>query len=312
MDRESSRRWVVRSHIGYVWLIWRMALCLQMMWLASCATIGPSTVRLSAEVGDRISEMHGLHTLALQRYFQTERQRIEDFLTETWEPLFLKNFLGTSGIVADLQDTTQFGESERSQLLTAMAGYLDDESEAPRVTDAIITALDNSRNHEPQLLRDILDDFVEDDRLDPAAAHVASLLGTDDPAQMILEFAEAAHEEMQLQRRELMDPLDQAEEEALAEVNAAYAELLAGHGVLTARLEAASKVAQEQDRLLDALGGPGTAVSIRHRLGDLSTKVGDAIETARSLAGDADDEVDQDTDASAILDALREKLKDIF
>lgn len=71
---------------------------------AGCgATIGPAPAKLSAEVGDRISEMHELHQLALKHYFESERKQVETFLQEKWVPLFLKNFLSTSQLMEDLR-----------------------------------------------------------------------------------------------------------------------------------------------------------------------------------------------------------------
>src|SRR6185369_15165885 len=76
----------------------------------SCVSIKPSTVQLSAEVGERLTEMEKIHQLTVQRYFDMEKQKVEDFLTNTWEPLYLKNFLGTSQVLQLLQNTSRIDD----------------------------------------------------------------------------------------------------------------------------------------------------------------------------------------------------------
>jgi hypothetical protein len=180
-----------------------------------CANISQSTVDLSSEVGIRMSEMQSLHVNAITLHFDTQRERIERFLSQTWEPLFLANFLKTSNILDDLQE----------------------EGNKP-----------------------------------------------DEPARMMMDFAQAAHEEMNRKRREMLQPLEQMRATALAEINASYAEVLAAQSAITARLQAASRVTQEQDRLVDSLARKeGTAQKIRAGMDCVNGKVTSALDTLQPL-----------------------------
>jgi hypothetical protein len=248
-----------------------------LMSIAACATIGPSSVQLSAEVGERISEMENLHLLAVQKYFDIERKRIEDFLTEKWEPLFLKNFLAETNILADLQNVSRIEGGLRQQMMVALNFYLTDTSEGPQVVDLLVSKLDMSRAGETHLVRTVLNDFVNDDKLETAVIHLTSLLGTDEAARMILDFAEDAHHEMLVQRQSIILPLEQFQQEIIAELSAAYAEILAGQSAITGRLEAAARLKNQQDHLLDALVDSGKVNTIKEKLANLSAGIGQAI-----------------------------------
>jgi len=188
---------------------------LTLFMLSGCVSINPSTVRLSERVGEQLAEMEELHILTVQRYFDGEQEKIEHFLTDTWEPLFLKNFLGTSNVLSMLQNVSTFSEDTRENVTDALKLYLDDPDEAQSATNVVLSKLDATRQDEPFTVRSLLADYVEDDRIDAASVHVSSLLGTDNAAQIILEFAEAAHDEMQKQREELITPLELKREETI-------------------------------------------------------------------------------------------------
>jgi hypothetical protein len=292
------------GHLGTV-----AVLPVLMVFVCACATIGPSTVRLSAEQAARLAEMEGLHQLALRRYFEEERRKIEDFLKKEWEPLFLKNFLAESGILMDLQKTSQFGETERALLRETVKNYLVDESEAEDLTGELVRVLESSRSGEPQKIKDVVNRYVEDEKVDAAVQHVVLILSSEEPGRMIIEFAEAAHREMELQRKQMLEPLERAQNEAVSQLSAAYAEMLAAQGVLTARLEAASRVTEEQDRLLESIGGVGSADDLRSRLADISEKVDRALEKAESLI--PEDMEGGGLNPADIFDAIKSALKDL-
>lgn len=152
---------------------------------AGCgATIGPAPAKLSAEVGDRIAEMQGLHQVALKRYFESERKRVETFLQEKWVPRFLENFLSTSELMEDLI-------------------HLESES----------------------------------DRL-----------------PLIIEWVSDAQAAIELKRKEVLQPLNEAEMTVTLRITQEYTQLLKANGVVTARIEAAAKKAEVQNKLLDAFG----------------------------------------------------------
>ena len=148
-------------------------------------------------------------------------------------------------------------------------------------------------------------DFVEDDRLEAATSHVSSLLRTADPALLLIEWVTDAQEQINLQRQQMLAPLDEAERAASADLAAAYADMLKANGVITARLEAAAKKTEAQDQLLATFGVKDVANDMRMRLADISQAVGAAV----SAAGAAVQEGQEATRAaSTLIESLRTAL----
>lgn len=67
--------------------------------------IGPSAVKLSVELGDRISEMHAIHQLALENSFEYERARIDAVFKEKWISHYLKTQLEDSELLRKLEQS---------------------------------------------------------------------------------------------------------------------------------------------------------------------------------------------------------------
>jgi hypothetical protein len=248
--------------------------------------------------------MQGLHQLALQKYFDSERRRIEDFLEREWIPLYLRNFLGLSGLMQDLQTASSVSEDDRRAVEEALGEYLVDPAEAPAAANDLVVSLASARQQESETVRGVLNRYVEDARVDEASVHVSSLLDADDPGFLILEWAQAAREAIERQRREMLLPLDEAERQASAELAQAYADLLKANGVVTARPEAAAKVNASQDQLLQTVGARPYADSLRLRLAHISSTVGEALGAAR-IAMDQSSE-NQESTATRTDDAIRE------
>jgi hypothetical protein len=194
------------------------------LFLFSCVSIKPSTVELSTEVGQRIVDMQNSHQVAVSSYFDNEKKKVEDFLTETWQPQFLKNFMATSKVM------------------------------------------------------DIL-------KTDP------------NPENVIMDFAEAAHDEMQKQRALMVAPIDAAKLEATTALTDAYAQLISGQSTITARLEAATKRSQQQDELLGKL-----------KLGDITNKATTSMVSISTKVQNALDKV-KNVDVNAVFKTLTDALK---
>mgnify|MGYP000639409460 FL=1 len=251
--------------------------------LSGCFSINPSTVQLSERVGVQLAEMETLHILTVQRYFDGEREKIKHFLTNTWEPLFLKNFLGTSNVLSMLQNVSTFSDATQENIAEGLKLYLDDATEAEDAAKAVLGNLNISRQGEQEAVRSVLNDYVEDDRLEAATVHISSLLGSDNAAQIILEFAEAAHEEMQAQREALLAPLEAKRETVIAELSGAYSVLVRGQSTITGRLDAASKRTGDRDFLMDKLGVGKTPDLIMQQLSGISTQVDKALSGANRV-----------------------------
>lgn len=245
----------------------------------SCATISPDTVKLSAEVGNRLSEMQHLHQLALQSYFDAEQEKVEHFLTTEWEPLFLKNFIGNSGIIEMLNNTSRLGDRERNLLATALATYIENPDTLQMAVDSLVENINVARKDEPEKVKSALGIFLQPDEVNGAAVHLSALLASEEPANLILEFAAAAHVEMNAQRRELIRPIQKARADAIGELSVAYADLIKGQSAITGRLDAASKVHDEQGKVLGMLGLNKTTENIMNKLSSLSTKVDASLQS---------------------------------
>ncbi|MEP7266276.1 MAG: hypothetical protein ABI844_01525 [Saprospiraceae bacterium] len=265
----------------------------------SCVSIKPSTVELSANVGARISEMEKLHQLAIQRYFDAEKQKIENFLNKTWEPLFLKNFLGTSNVLALLQNVSKIDASGTLIIKEGIAIYLTDPKESERAAQELIGKLSTSRKGEDTMVRSVLSRFINDDKLDAAVIHISSLLGTDEPARIIFDFAEAAHEEMLKQRNELLAPIEQMRLEISSSLSESYAELIRGQSTITGRLEAAAKRSKQQDELMGKLGIADISQNVTKKLSDFSSKVSAALSGAS---------LNKSTDSESVISTLKKAL----
>lgn len=256
--------------------------------VAGCVSIKPSTVALSAEVGSRLSEMETIHLIALLRYFDMEQKRVEDFLSQEWEPLFLKNFLARSRILSLLQNPSPLNQSNQLILTETIRLYLSDTSEASRAATELVKALGNQRKGEEALVRSVLDRFVEGPQLSQAVSHVSAVLGSEDPAQLMIEFAQAAHQQMLAVRQEMLAPLQEARQEAMASLSAAYVELIRGQATITGRLEAASRRSKQQDELLEKLGVKPISQEAAQKMSAISEKVTKALSQAKELIDQKD------------------------
>lgn len=272
---------------------------------AGCAKMSEATPKLSAELGDRIAEMQGLHELTLDRFFDAERRRIQDFLDREWNPLFLKNFLGTSKLLAAIAEVGYVSASDSSAIQTAAKRYLGDTTEAGRLTRDVVAAVRGSRGGEEKLVRPIVRRFVEDAKVEDAVTHIVSLLKSEDPATLVLEWAEDAQEQINLKREEMMAPLDDAERTTKSELAKAYGEMAQASGTITGRLEAAARASAQQSALLSAFHVDSVAERLRLRLGGISGAVGEALAVADTALTNS-----QDPKAlgKTLLDALRDKL----
>lgn len=281
----------------------RAGMVFALILLGGCATIRHSTPELSAAIAQRTADMQAVHEQAVRRYFAAERRRVEDFFNDTWVPQFLRNLVGSTGIVAMLATAPRIDQSRRNAIASALRLYTADEKQATAATEAILKVVEGSRSKEPDLLRAALRTFVPDDRqAETAATHVAALLATEEPAELMIEWARDAQSAIEQKRRELIAPIDEAEQAVLAELTSGYADLRTAQALLTARLEAAADVKDQQDRVLKDLGADKTFANIKRRLIGISDAVGTALDAA-------DNQLDSNVAAAILGKALRDELR---
>ncbi len=247
---------------------------------ASCVSIKQSTVDLSSQVGAQISEMERVHQLAVQRYFDMESEKIKSFMTDKWEPLFLKNFLGTSDILNLLKNVSKIGAADKNELSVAIKQYLVDPAKADEVSEDLVNRLHTRRTGESADIKSALENKVKRDQLDAAIVHVSNLLGTEEAALIIFDFADAAHKTMQQKREELLAPIEQQRLETSAALSQAYADLIRGQSAITGRLEAATRRSKQQDELADKLGIGNITKTVADRMTNFSSVVNNALAKA--------------------------------
>jgi hypothetical protein len=183
--------------------------------LAGCGTMSSATVELSTEITARTKDMEKTHIYAINNYFDSEKKRIEEFMNEKWTPLFLRNFIGTSQILEDLEKTQSIGVNTRHNLAVAAQEYLTDPSEGKEMANKIVDTLNEKRKGEDAAIRAIIEDYIPNEKQDAAAVHMMALLNLETPAVLIMEFAEAANEQIQEQQQALVKPIEDARAKTL-------------------------------------------------------------------------------------------------
>lgn len=103
--------------------------------------------------------------------------------------------------------------------------------------------------------------------------------------QLLIEWAREADVQIQKKRADLVEPLRIAEQMVLTDLSTAYAEIIAAQTLLTARLEAAADLKEQQDRALAALNADETFKDVKTRLADISLAIGAALAKAEGAPG---------------------------
>ena len=200
----------------------RLFVGLSLLLLASsCVSVPEEAVVLSNVVGTQIAEHRASHEAFVRRYYARSRDVVEMFLRDRWVPEYLDRFVTRSGVM-DLLTTAEevFSEEELARLreeILAVSGI--GEVRTPLVVDA-----------------------------------VSRVFGDAERGRIMLDFARVALDEIEAQRAELMEPLDQQEREVLDHLADSYAQLQQAQNQVTAYLASARDVTRSQDEVLDAMG----------------------------------------------------------
>ena len=113
--------------------------------VAGCSGFGPSTVELSRATTVRVKDLHQIHQAAINQYFDFQEVRVEEFIEREWAPLFLRNFLGNSGIIIDINSASRVSKQAQLEISEAVKSYLDDDSESDQLSGEIAAKLTTSR-----------------------------------------------------------------------------------------------------------------------------------------------------------------------
>ncbi len=186
-----------------------------------CASVPQEAVVLSNLVGTQIAEHRASHEEFVRRYYASSRDVVEMFLRDRWVPEYLERFVAQSEVM-DLLATPDevFGEEELDRLreeIMAISGI--GEVRTPLVIEA-----------------------------------VSRVVGGSERGQIMLDFAEVALAEIEAQRSELIEPLNQQEQEVLDHLAESYDQLQQAQAQLTAYLASVRDVTRSQDEVLQSMG----------------------------------------------------------
>jgi hypothetical protein len=189
--------------------------------VAACVSVPQEAVVLSNLVGTQIAEHRASHEEFVRLYYARSRDVVELFLKDRWVPEYLDRFVAESRVVDLLVTPDEVFDQDTMERLReeilSISGV--GEVRAPLILDA-----------------------------------VARVVGNDERGQILLDFAEVALGEIEAQRNELLDPLDQQEERALDHLAESYGQLQQAQNQVTAYLASAREMTRSQDEVLDAMG----------------------------------------------------------
>lgn len=237
---------------------WRVLFLLSAVMVsgASCASAPREAVELSHVAARRIADTQAAHEALASAYFSLTRQRIEAFVIDRWTPSFLATFVSDAKLMDELQNPVVLSEAQRERLTEELARQAS----------------------------------LSGQTLDQAIRAVNSAFGDSERGQIVLEFSEAALEQIAAQRRELLAPIEAQEREVLQSLRANYAEMNQIQSVITAYLQSIEDVRAEEDAVLSRLNLlrardtlVNRAISLNNSVLRLTDQAGDAEATLQQI-----------------------------
>jgi hypothetical protein len=164
----------------------------------SCVSAPRQTVELAEIVDSQIAGMQSSHENFVRLYYQKCRDEIDFFLVEKWIPKFLSNIISGKG---------DAGKQFRSDLNVAYTLSEFDWKGAVNTDN-----LDNDEKKEAVLKT--FEDLAEKNN---------ATLG-----KVLIDFSEEVQKQINLQRAELINPINEQENFVLKELRDSYTDLLRG------------------------------------------------------------------------------------
>jgi hypothetical protein len=122
-----------------------------------------------------------------------------------------------------------------------------------------------------------------------AAAESAAKEPTSEALSEMADFVEAAREQIESKRAELLLPILQQEQEVTAAIRRAYANTLYANTALTAHLRSIRKVKEAQGQALSVIGLEGADVKITEHLVRASDEISTLLRKAKEIDAKSDD-----------------------
>lgn len=93
--------------------------------LAGCVSVPPEAPELSAELGSRLSAIEDSHIALLHQFMDEKRRQIDDFVVNTWTPVFAEEIFESDVVSAVWDQVVQSGDpQERVELLVQLGPRL--------------------------------------------------------------------------------------------------------------------------------------------------------------------------------------------
>lgn len=124
-----------------------------------------------------------------------------------------------------------------------------------------------------------LEDFIE-------RAGLVEAVKSPDPVEVldyVQVWAEAAIEEIEVKKKELLDPIKEDERTLIESVDAAFANLMRANATITAHLNSIRKVKEVEDEVLDSMGLKKLRDNVNNQLIKSSQELKDALEKLDKL-----------------------------
>ncbi len=237
---------------------------------AGCSSVTSETVELSATTSGRLSTLKDVHIEITNQYFDEKIKNANDFVDNEWKPLFLRNMLGQSSVLDDLENASSLSGKLRSQIEDASKLYLSDPSESKRFVSALSSKLTPLRRSERDDIDKVINNYIPDDKKATATSHIMSLLGSDEAGQIMIEFAADANKQISLFRESLIKPLETSRRKELELINQSYGDIIQAQSIITARLEAEMKKDNATNALFDGILGKDRAEELRETTRELT------------------------------------------
>jgi hypothetical protein len=192
--------------------------------LSACATAPKQTVELADVVNQQIAQMQVSHEKFVRLYYDGLRRDVDEFMAQRWTPQFLSNVIEAKG-----QGGKQFRDDLDHSYALANVDWTNavriEGIEDPKTREAIRAAIDS------------------------VAVRERGKLG-----QVLIDFANEAQRQIEIQRHKLLEPIDAQEAFVLDELRQGYADLLAGSSAIKGYLASVVQITENRDAILKQIG----------------------------------------------------------
>jgi hypothetical protein len=226
-----------------------------LLWAVGCTSAPKQTVELAEIVDHQIAEMQVSHEKFVRLYYDKLRDDVERSVEDKWIPSFLSNVI---------EGKEEGGKQFRTDLDKAYKLATVDWENAIK-----ISAIEDASVREA--VRDAVEKLITQEN---------AALGS-----VLLDFSKGVHEEINKQRKLLMQPIDKQEAFVLDHLRTGYALLQRSSAAVKGYLASVVELVQQREAVLDKLG----VLEEERKMVDLAVKLNDAAVRAMNTAGSADE-----------------------